>query len=719
MCKNILKIFTYVLFFSLFLVFSQNTVLADDVRRISLTLHTDEGVVQYENRAVTIVLDGVVLPEADMPPIILQDRTFVPVRHVLEAMGAVVDFHEAEQRIMIAYGDSLIVMHIGQSNFNVNGDMRQMDVAPQIVNSRTLVPVSFIASAMGFSVEWDNATATVSLNVGGGDAVSTPVGDNNDNIPDDGNFAASYDDIDFAEVSIDLTPEPIPAETNVETSAVAINWNDSQSQFIISATSRITKIDWFILPDGRLIVDLHHATPNFERSTFNINNDFISTIRTGHNVIDDLNVARVVFDLAAPVIYQVSLSADRQHVMVAFEGNIISGISLNLSASPQSEAVTIRGTIAPWVNTFPLHDPSRLVIDMPGSVLNFNQTIEADGHFIQSVNYSQFDANTVRVVLHLRRDISYTVRRSGNDTSIIVSDPTYRNISFNSDDRLIAIRKPDAGITAGQVMQFDQYQQRRYTLVFPGDFSEFFGYGTFTIRDGALNGVDIITENGVTQFRVNTNRLMAFIVTEDEENIFIRTLNPRDKYPFVVMMDPGHGGSAPGAVHHGMRESDVNLDVANMVMDILNRDGLVRAYTTRYTDVNVANSHRAVMANQAADIFVSIHFNAAHGRAQGTEVLYTVHEREEALNFNSQHMARMFQANLVSALGSVDRGIVHRPRIEVLNSTHIPAVLLEIGFLDNPEEATRIATQEYRMMAAQAIVDTIYEVFGIFSLPRQ
>jgi len=54
----------------------------------------------------------------------------------------------------------------------------------------------------------------------------------------------------------------------------------------------------------------------------------------------------------------------------------------------------------------------------------------------------------------------------------------------------------------------------------------------------------------------------------------------------------------------------------------------------------------------------------------------------------------------------------------VLNSTRIPAVLLEVGFLDHPEEAARIATQEYRMLAAQTIVNSIYEVFAVYSPPR-
>ena len=252
----------------------------------------------------------------------------------------------------------------------------------------------------------------------------------------------------------------------------------------------------------------------------------------------------------------------------------------------------------------------------------------------------------------------------------------------------------------------------------PGDFSDHFGYGEFIIRARSLNMVEILTENNLTTFIFNTTQIMAYDITEDETHIFIRPIHPRERYPFIVLIDPGHGGTAPGATHHGMRESDINLDTANMVMEILAADGIVRAYTTRYTDVTVANSDRAEMANQLADIFVSIHYNAANGRAHGTETLYFVTDAEEGRSFNSRHLAQIIQNQLIAELGSVDRGLRDRPGIIVLNQTRIPSVLVEVGFMDNPEEAARIADPAYRRRAAEAIVRGIYEAMEVYA-PRQ
>ena len=718
-----IRLFTYSVFFLFFLVFTGNPALMAS-ERITMVLQTSSGNIIHESRPVTLNINGQNLPSPDMPPVILQNRTFVPVRHVFEALGAVVDFHEAQRRIMIAYNDSLIVMHIGQYHFNFDTDVHQMDVAPQIINDRTMVPVSFVASALGFDVGWNPATYTVSLATPGTGAFvnvedySTEDQSSQTTTPGAGTATefAEPEETDLAQMSLDLSPGLIQGETNLETTVDSIIWNDDHSQFTITASSRIYRASWNMLPDGRLIVDIHHAQTNFPQSNFSINNDFLTTVRTGQNVINDLNTARVVFDLTAPMIYSITLSEDREHITVSFINNSITGA--HFASHPGAESITISGTISPRVDIFTLNDPLRLVIDLPNSTANIADGVFGQGHFVSSIRYAQHNTTTTRVVLELHRRVSFTTERHGSSITIRLTDPTYRNIAFNAQTGLIEIAKPNPSITPSQIIEFDQYLQRRYTLLFPGDFSDFFGYGIYWVRQGVINNIEIVTENGMTRFHINTNVIQAYFITEDAETIFVRPVNPREKYPRIVFIDPGHGGRDPGAVHHGMRESDVNLDVALMVMEILNRDGIVRAYITRYEDVAVANGDRARMANQVADFFVSIHFNAAHGRAQGTETLYAIHEMERDLPFNSQDLATIFQTNLVGALGSVDRGIRYRPQFIVLNQTQIPAVLLEIGFLDHPDEAARIATQEYRQLAAQTIVQSIYEAFNAHT-PRR
>ena len=145
----------------------------------------------------------------------------------------------------------------------------------------------------------------------------------------------------------------------------------------------------------------------------------------------------------------------------------------------------------------------------------------------------------------------------------------------------------------------------------------------------------------------------------------------------TVCLDPGHGGHKPGAVSFdGLIEKDLALKMALMVKGQLGMVQSIRVIMTRTTDIHVANGDRASFANrEKADLFVSIHCNSAESRqANGAEVLvYSASSR-------SVPIAKDVQKQLVS-LGLRDRGIIPRPKLTVLESTKMPAILVETAFL--------------------------------------
>ena len=187
-----------------------------------------------------------------------------------------------------------------------------------------------------------------------------------------------------------------------------------------------------------------------------------------------------------------------------------------------------------------------------------------------------------------------------------------------------------------------------------------------------------------------------------------------------MLIDPGHGGHQPGTSHHGLVEKDLNLDVVLRIMDLFERSNSgIKAYATRLTDVSMANVDRAEMGNQLADLFVSVHFNAmdivrnpAAVAISGTEIYYFPRE-----GVPNRPVANIFQRNLVRRLGTTDRG-VKTNNFAVLTNSVIPAILIEVGFLTNPEEAARIATPEFRQAAAEEIYNSIVEVFATYRLRR-
>ncbi|MBR3983347.1 MAG: N-acetylmuramoyl-L-alanine amidase [Bacteroidaceae bacterium] len=220
---------------------------------------------------------------------------------------------------------------------------------------------------------------------------------------------------------------------------------------------------------------------------------------------------------------------------------------------------------------------------------------------------------------------------------------------------------------------------------------------------------------------------------------------------FTVVIDAGHGGKDPGAISANKKlyEKDVTLKVALMVGESIKKNHPeVKVLYTRKTDVFVGLNDRARMANKAnADLFISIHTNAAKNRtAKGAET-YTLgieeerternleiakrengviflednHEKTYA-NFNpnspesyiifeymqsefvkeSIHMAQYVQEHLASDANRHDRG-VRQAGFLVLNATSMPSILVELGYISNAEDAKYLGSESGQKRMSRCI----------------
>ena len=99
----------------------------------------------------------------DVPAQIIESRTMVPLRAIFEALGASVEWDDATKTVTSVKGDTTVKLTIGDTNLYVNGAAKVLDVPAQIVDSRTLVPVRAIAESFGCEVGWDDPTKTVTI----------------------------------------------------------------------------------------------------------------------------------------------------------------------------------------------------------------------------------------------------------------------------------------------------------------------------------------------------------------------------------------------------------------------------------------------------------------------------------------------------------------------------------------------------------------------------
>ena len=112
---------------------------------------------------ITVTLNGAAIDFADQPATIVEGRTLVPLRAIFEALGASVEWDQATKTVTSAMDDTTVKLTIGDNNLYKNGEAVTLDVPAQIINSRTMVPARAIAEAYGVDVQWDSATRTVVL----------------------------------------------------------------------------------------------------------------------------------------------------------------------------------------------------------------------------------------------------------------------------------------------------------------------------------------------------------------------------------------------------------------------------------------------------------------------------------------------------------------------------------------------------------------------------
>ena len=94
-------------------------------------------------------------------PVIINDRTLLPVRAVVEEIGGEVGWSEETQEVTLTYRQTEILLTVGSITAYLNGEAQQLDTAPAIINDRTMLPIRFIVESFGFDVNWDEGSSTV------------------------------------------------------------------------------------------------------------------------------------------------------------------------------------------------------------------------------------------------------------------------------------------------------------------------------------------------------------------------------------------------------------------------------------------------------------------------------------------------------------------------------------------------------------------------------
>lgn len=365
-----------------------------------------------------------------------------------------------------------------------------------------------------------------------------------------------------------------------------------------------------------------------------------------------------------------------------------------------------------------LTDPERLVINVPAAAVNEKaRQTKINGALVETISYEKAKKKGMDITIGLNRQAQYNVVLSADKLALTLTKPEYGNIEYhNNGDRVYFILS-DATLTKGDKKLERNYREvydntaGTYMIEFNADASKF-GNGKLKINDEYIKTVDIRSDavTGLVQLLfTETEPNKYFTFTRGSSGITsITVLRPAAKGEKLVVIDPGHGGSATGATYKDIYEKNMNLNIALRLDALLTKNG-VKTYMLREDDSFINNYERAYIANALnASLYLSIHCNAMDNKNYGgTMTLYCPSELKN--QFVGRDFANIVQKKLLSSLGTADRQVRSRPDLIVLRETNMPAALAEIAFITNAEDRSNLCKAEFRQKAAQGLCDAIME----------
>ena len=141
----------------------------------ALQLYYDDGYHTYDGNIFTLKVDGKVL-NCEVPPVVFDGYSVVPARDVFESLGATVTWRDTDQKVTVIYGGVKVELFINSTIAIKNGMNEIMPIAPKLINGKTMIPARYVAESLGFGVEFDGGSDTISITSQKSPSYYQPVG---------------------------------------------------------------------------------------------------------------------------------------------------------------------------------------------------------------------------------------------------------------------------------------------------------------------------------------------------------------------------------------------------------------------------------------------------------------------------------------------------------------------------------------------------------------
>jgi N-acetylmuramoyl-L-alanine amidase len=421
-------------------------------------------------------------------------------------------------------------------------------------------------------------------------------------------------------------------------------------------------------------------------------------------------------------------SEDGTSSVIAFDDNQITGIYQD--EEDNRDFILVEGVTIPEYNVIELTNPTRTVIDIMDATLHGEQyqTFDYSLGIIKQVRASQFVADKnyssndriVRVVLDIKDGVD-------NPKVLIVpteeglriypeeniwEDFSYENLGREAKLLFRHLERVEADF------EYDEVRKELFIKI-PSD-STNLPEGSFVIKDNFVDQVEVSRGRSTTEITVGFRRSVNIELLYRERDYSLELLAARneniDPNARTVVIDAGHGGKDPGAISiTGFQEKAVNLSMALQLEEALKAQGY-NVILTRNEDLFVDLYDRSRIANSLnADLFISMHANSnIKSSITGLEVLYCPATSSEFKLEDQYPFADTVYSSIIRNTGIPGRGVIKRPELVVLRETIMPAILIEIGYLSNPQDEALVRDPAYQMRVVQGITEGIAQYFQLY-----
>lgn len=227
-----------------------------------------------------------------------------------------------------------------------------------------------------------------------------------------------------------------------------------------------------------------------------------------------------------------------------------------------------------------------------------------------------------------------------------------------------------------------------------------------------IDKFNVWEENSDLVLEIHTDTAIEPVVEKGKEKgfFYLKLANPYGIYDYIVVVDPGHGGRMPGTVQDGIKEKNVNLEIALKLKKYLDENDKIKAYYTRVDDSDISLEKRANLANEVhADLFLSIHQNAldsqGYNKVSGTQVLYD--ESDKNKETGSKRFAQLLLWYITNNAKTKDKGVIAGDRIYIVRSADMPVALVETGFMTNRKELDQLTDEKFQETLALSMYTAI------------